>query len=115
MVGAAKRYYRDNPVMKAKMSAVLDELHAEFGLRSRVASLFGGWYVLRKIRAEEKRLAEGWTYEPPTFYERNVYCQDNPSAALCQCAAPVAAPVDSVPAPACRKPVVADKEEVLAR
>ena len=108
MVGAAKRYYRDNPVMKAKMSAVLDELHAEFGLRSRLASLLGSGHVLRKIRREEQRLAEDWTYEPPTFYERNEHCRDNPTAALCQCAAPVA-----VPAPARRKPVVADPEEVL--
>ena len=29
--------------------------------------------MLRKIRQEEKRLAAGWTYEPPTFYEVNEY------------------------------------------
>jgi hypothetical protein len=27
--------------------------------------------LLRKTRREEERLATGWTYEPPTFYETN--------------------------------------------
>jgi hypothetical protein len=27
------------------------------------------------IRAEEQRLAEGWVYEPPTFYEVNDACR----------------------------------------
>jgi hypothetical protein len=31
----------------------------------------GGRYVLAKLRQEEKRLASGWQYEPPTFYETN--------------------------------------------
>ena len=31
----------------------------------------GGRYILSKIRREEKRLAAGWQYEPPTFYETN--------------------------------------------
>ena len=33
--------------------------------------MLAGPYVLWKMRKEEKRLANGWTYEPPTFYERN--------------------------------------------
>ena len=35
-----------------------------------------------KIRQEEKRLAAGWTYEPPTFYERNDACDDLGNATL---------------------------------
>ncbi len=31
----------------------------------------GGRYLLAKIRREEKQLAAGWQYEPPTFYETN--------------------------------------------
>ena len=89
-VGAAERYFRKNPAIHAKLAAFLSDLHREFGLKSRLASLFGGWYVLRKIRAEEKRLAEGWTYEPPTFYERN-FSPATPAgkstyeATLCHC------------------------------
>ena len=70
-VAAAKMYYRKNPVMRAKMAALLDDLHHEFGLKSRLMSLLGGPYVLRQIRREEKRLAAGWAHEPPTFYEKN--------------------------------------------
>ena len=36
VVGAAKLYYRDKPAMHAKMSALLKEMHAEFGWKSRV-------------------------------------------------------------------------------
>ncbi|MBN2023260.1 MAG: cobalamin-dependent protein [Pirellulales bacterium] len=89
LVGAARRYYRRDAVLGPKMAALLAELHEEFGWKSRVSSFFGGLYVIRRIRAEEKRLAAGWTYEPPTFYERNAPCRDNPAAALAQSAAPL--------------------------
>jgi aryl-alcohol dehydrogenase-like predicted oxidoreductase len=62
-------YYRNDPEMHDKMASLLAELHREFGWKSRLASLLGGRYLLRKIRREEERLAAGWTYEPPTFYE----------------------------------------------
>ena len=64
VVGAAKLYYRNNPVMHAKMSALLREMHAEFGWKSRLASAVGSRWVLRQIRKEEKRLAAGFSYEP---------------------------------------------------
>jgi hypothetical protein len=70
-VAAAKRYYRHNPVLKAKMSVLLEDLVQEFGRKSRRYAVFGGSYMLEKIRAEEQRLAQGWTYEPPTFYDAN--------------------------------------------
>ena len=47
------------------------ELNEEFGWKSRLMSAVGGPYVYWKLRREEKRLAAGWTYEPPTFYETN--------------------------------------------
>jgi radical SAM superfamily enzyme YgiQ (UPF0313 family) len=72
----AMLYYRRNPAMRAKMAALLKELHAEFGWKSRLASLFGGPYVYWKLLREEKRLNAGWTYEPPTFYEKNEACKD---------------------------------------
>jgi hypothetical protein len=70
-VAAAKKYYRHNPPLKAKMSTLLEDLVQEFGRKSRHYSVFGGSYMLKKIRAEEQRLAQGWTYEPPTFYDAN--------------------------------------------
>ena len=91
LVAAAKLYYRDNPAMHAKMSAILKDLYKTFGLKARFFGAIGGRWVLRNIRKEEKRLAEGWTYEPPTFYERNEAVTDNPTAELCQYATSSAA------------------------
>ena len=102
MVGAAKLYYRDNPVMHAKMSALLKELHAEFGWKSRVSSAIGGRWVLRQIRKEEKRLAAGFSYEPATFYERNELVADRAEVPLCRWAVPleVSSPAAPVVVPA---------------
>ncbi|MEA1952238.1 MAG: hypothetical protein U9N87_12710, partial [Planctomycetota bacterium] len=97
LAGMAVHYYRDDPAMQAKMKALRDDLIAEFGLLARLASLYGRFHVLRKVRQEEKRLAQGWTYEPPTFYERNAHCTDNPKAALGRAASPTAAPQPAAP------------------
>lgn len=91
LVGAAKLYYRDQPEMREKMAALLKELYSEFGLKSRFYGEVGGRYILWKIRQEEARLDQGWTYEPPTFYERNDAVVGNKSAKLCQSAEPVQA------------------------
>ncbi len=71
VVAAVRLYYRDQPDLFAKATALLNELYAEFGWKARLYGAIGGRYVLHTIRREEKRLASGWTYEPPTFYERN--------------------------------------------
>ncbi|MBN1909291.1 MAG: cobalamin-dependent protein [Pirellulales bacterium] len=102
LVGAAARYYRHHAALGPKMRALLKQLHREFGWKSRLFSSLGGRYVLRKIRQEERRLAAGWTYEPPTFYERNAACTDNPAAALCRYATPLP-PTAPTPAPASRR------------
>lgn len=71
VMGATVSYYKDNPAIYAKMKDIQNALFNEFGFVSRLASAIGGPYVLSQIRKEEKRLNEGWTYEPPTFYEKN--------------------------------------------
>jgi hypothetical protein len=71
VVGAAQLYFRNNPTLYNKMSYLLKEMNREFGWISRLFALLGGPYILWKIRQEERRLANGWTYEPPTFYEVN--------------------------------------------
>jgi hypothetical protein len=83
----AKIYYRKNPAMRAKMAALLKELHKEYGWKSWLMSLLAGPYVYWKLRREEKRLAAGWTYEPPTFYEKNAACHDA-SAVPCRYVTP---------------------------
>jgi hypothetical protein len=71
VVAAARRYYRRDPAMRAKVSGLLGELFREFGWVSRLFAAVGGPYVSWTLRREEKRLSRGWTYEPPTFYEHN--------------------------------------------
>ena len=90
VVGAVKRYYRKNPALYAKMSGLLEEMNREFGWTSRLFAAIGGPYVLWKIRQEERRLARGWTYEPPTFYDVNdaVKPGDCPSASRCRYVTP---------------------------
>jgi hypothetical protein len=72
--------------MRAKMDGILRDLYRHFGLKARLATLLGGPYALRRIRQEEKRLAAGWTQEPPTYYDRNFgpAGKDSSGAALCR-------------------------------
>jgi len=98
VVGAAKSYYRKDPVLRAKMVGILRDLHREFGLKSRLASALGGRWLLWQVRKEEKRLAAGQTYEPPTFYESNNGI--GVGAAPCRYATPRIAPIpDTRPDP----------------
>ncbi len=91
---AASRYYRENPRMRGRIDELLDEIVREFGLRARLSALFAGPYVLRSIRREEKRLAQGVTYEPPTFYEINDAAEpaDFPGASRCVFVTPSGGP-----------------------
>jgi hypothetical protein len=89
--GGAKLYFGGNPAIRAKMAKLLDELHAEFGWKSRVTSAIGGAYVYWKLRREAKRLKSGWTYEPPTFCEKNDACHDR-TADACRFVTPNVAP-----------------------
>ena len=103
-VKATQIYYRGNPAMYAKITALLKDLYKEFGFKSRFFGAVGGRWVLRKVRQEEKRLQAGWTYEPPTFYERNAAVADNPRAELCRYAEPQVTPTPE-PTPAPRLPI----------
>jgi radical SAM superfamily enzyme YgiQ (UPF0313 family) len=90
VVGAARRRYRNDPALRAKMDAILNDLYAEFGWKSRLFAAVGGRYVQWTMRREERRLARGWAYEPPTFYEQNEPASklaaeaDLPKATLCR-------------------------------
>jgi radical SAM superfamily enzyme YgiQ (UPF0313 family) len=88
LVGGARLYYRPQPAMYAKLSDLLTELCREFGWKARFYGEVGGRWLLRQIRREEASLADGRTYEPPTFYERNAAVVDNPAARLCRYATP---------------------------
>jgi len=97
IIWAMKRYYRKNPAMRAKMSRILRDLYEQFGWKSRLVATVAGPYALWKARREEKRLSQGWTYEPPTFYERNDFVdpsvvKDGARPELCSYVTPRAVP-----------------------
>jgi hypothetical protein len=71
MVAACIDYFSDNPALVARLSNLLSELILEFGDEATHYVKIAGPFVLEKIREEEQRLNDGWTYEPPTFYEHN--------------------------------------------
>ena len=68
---AAREYFRGDPHRYRLISDVLDELHDEFGPRSQRAATITGRRLYRELMQEEARLASGWTYEPPCYYETN--------------------------------------------
>jgi radical SAM superfamily enzyme YgiQ (UPF0313 family) len=70
-VWGARKWFKDSPSLERKMDELLRDLHKEFGLVARLAAPVLGRYVYWKLRSEARRLNSGWTYEPPTFYERN--------------------------------------------
>jgi hypothetical protein len=92
VVWAARKYHDHEPHLRTKMSLLLRELYDEFGIKSRLMAAIGGSIVHWKIRREEDRLAAGWTYEPPTFYETNFDSaksgSSRPSAARCRFVVP---------------------------
>ena len=85
VTGAAERYYRCNSSLRDKFKALLKEIKTEFGWSSSLIAFLGGQYVLGKILREEKRLARGWTYEPPTFYEVNDAVAPEDSVGISRC------------------------------
>ncbi len=68
---AAKRWSRSKPALRQKIGGILRDIHAEFGLKSRLCAPIIGYYLKLSIGREAKRLSKGWTYEPPTFYDMN--------------------------------------------
>jgi hypothetical protein len=68
---AARKYYRRDVKQRRAIDATLRELYAVCGVKSRLLAPIAGRWMYRCLRREEERLARGWTYEPPTYYETN--------------------------------------------
>jgi len=66
---AARQRLRNDLPMFTKISSLLEDLHQEFGLKSRLVASIAGRYIRFMMKREEARLSKGWTYEPPTFCE----------------------------------------------
>jgi hypothetical protein len=76
---AARRWFKGNPPLAARLNDSLQEVYREFGPKARLAAPLIGRFLLWTLGREDRRLKAGWTREPPTFYERNY--EDGSSAA----------------------------------
>jgi radical SAM superfamily enzyme YgiQ (UPF0313 family) len=68
---AARKWLRARGAETWPAAALLKQIYAEFGWRSRILAPVIGRVLRFTARREERRLAGGWTYEPPTIYEKN--------------------------------------------
>jgi len=68
---AAERYFRRvNKDVSQQIHELRREISHEFGGMSRLVANVVGPYLLWSTRREDRRLAKGVTYEPPTILER---------------------------------------------
>ena len=68
---AMEKYLRhSNPVVSGKIHALRQDVGREFGWVSRLVTRALGPVLLWSARREERRLADGQTYEPQTIIER---------------------------------------------
>lgn len=70
-VWAMGRWFARNAPLAAKINRLLQELYRSFGPKTKLIAPLAGRLLLIKMRREEKRLSNGWTYEPDTCYEKN--------------------------------------------
>ncbi len=70
-VWAMKKRFKKNRQMSEKMNALLHDLYDAFGWKTKLIAPLLGRYAYIKIKQEEKRLENGWVYEPDSFYEKN--------------------------------------------
>ena len=70
-VWAMRRWYRDDDRASEKLSSILRELYAEFGLKARMVAPALGRVMHLAMKREAAKLADGWHHEPPTVCEKN--------------------------------------------
>lgn len=71
VIWATKKWYRKDKPMHDKMGLLLQDLYKEFGWKTRTIAPLLGRVIHFTTKMEAKRLANGWTYEPPTTYIKN--------------------------------------------
>jgi radical SAM superfamily enzyme YgiQ (UPF0313 family) len=68
-IWAMARWYRRDGRMSRKMVKLLDSLYEAFGMKIRIVAPLFGRYIYAAMKKEEKRLANGWSLEPATFFQ----------------------------------------------
>ena len=66
-----KRLKRDNPLVSERITELRRRIEAAFGLPTRLLRMALGPILFWTSKREERRLANGVTYEPKTFVERH--------------------------------------------
>ncbi len=70
-VWAMRHYFRHDKRIFRKMDRLLKDIYREFGWKTRIAGPTVGIYAYGSLIKEERRLANGWRYEPACLYEKN--------------------------------------------
>ncbi len=70
-VWAMRRRLAHDAPMAANLDRLLQDIYQSFGIKTRLAAPLAGRILLKTMQREERRLAEGWTCEPKSFYEKN--------------------------------------------
>ena len=68
---AARRWFKDNAVVAHKMDELLEDVYRVCGVTARISAPVLGRVLLVMLKREDKRLRNGWTIEPPTYYDMN--------------------------------------------
>ena len=68
---AMHKWYQGNTRIADPLRSLLERLYKEFGWTTRIMAAITGRYLYRMMKREDRRLAQGWAYEPPSFYEHN--------------------------------------------
>ena len=71
-----QRLKRSNPSVSEKIRTLRREIEAEFGMSTRLLRMIAGPVLVRSSRREDRRLANGMTYEPQTFVERHNWTEE---------------------------------------
>ena len=70
-VWAMRKWYRNDDRIAEKADKLLTDIYATFGWKTKLVAPLIGRYTFFSLKKEEERLADGWTYEPYVFYEKN--------------------------------------------
>ena len=70
-----RQFRRVNESVSKEIRTLRGEIEEQFGLTARVAARIGGPMLWWSSRREERRLAAGQTYEPPTFLDRSRWAE----------------------------------------
>ena len=75
-----KRLRRTNPEVSARMRTLRLEIESAFGISTRLMRMAVGPLLFLTSKREDRRLAKGVTYEPPTFVERRNWIETDQQA-----------------------------------